>query len=365
MRLYPLVTALCLLGSAADAAKRFTYEFEELASGVWTGVRPDSPRFPVMGNATFVVSDVGVVVYDGGGLPVMADQVIDKIRSVTRRPVTHIVISHWHGDHHFGIHRYVAAFPNVQVVAHAFTDRAMRGSTIDYVDGYPTFVETRFPRFRAAVQSGRHADGTPVSEHDRAAYLDILSEPELIGREFGRARVTLPTLVFRNELTIRSGERSIELRYLGDGNTAGDIVMWLPRERIVATGDLVVLPSPYAFNVPPRRWAETLRRLNALGYETLVPGHGPVQHDQRYVDLVVAVADDIADQRDAMVADGVATEDIAERLDFSAWREQFTKGDAYLEGYYEGWFEQPLRAAAVKELSGEPMVVIGPRGTRE
>jgi len=72
-RLFIVMTALCLLGStAAAAAERFELEFGQLAPGVWAGVRPDSPRFPVLGNTTFVVSEAGVVVFDGGGLPVMA-----------------------------------------------------------------------------------------------------------------------------------------------------------------------------------------------------------------------------------------------------------------------------------------------------
>ena len=360
-RLIAVLTALCLAGSVANAAGRFEFEFEEIAGGVWAGVRPDSPRFPVMGNATFVISEAGVVVFDGGGVPAMAEQLIGKIRTLTDRPVTHVVISHWHGDHHFGIRPFVETFPNVQVVAHSFTDRAMRGSPIDYIANYATFVDTRFPEYRRAIATGQHADGNPVSDHDLLVYRDMVSEPELVDREFQRVTLTLPTLMFDDALTIRSGARTIELRSLGHGNTEGDIVMWLPEERVVASGDLVVLPSPYAFNMPPAKWADTLRELDALDYETLVPGHGPVQHDSQYVELLIAVADDIVAQRDALLAAGVATEDIADRLDFSAWKERFTHGDVYVEGFYDGWFEQPFRAAAVKELSGGPMVEIGPR----
>jgi hypothetical protein len=75
----------------------FQFEFQEIGSGVWAGVRPDGPRFPVMGNTTFVISDAGVVVFDGGGMPAMAEQIIAKVRSLTDKPVTHVVISHWHG----------------------------------------------------------------------------------------------------------------------------------------------------------------------------------------------------------------------------------------------------------------------------
>jgi len=356
-----VLTLLLVMGAAVADDGPFRFEFEEVAEGVWAGVRPDSPRFPVMGNTTFVISGEGVVVFDGGGVPAMAEQVIEKIRSITDRPVTHVAISHWHGDHHFGIAPFVEAFPNVQVIAQTFTDRAMNGSPIDYIENYATFGDERLPRYRQFLETGKDEDGNAVPEHDLMVYRQIVSEADFVVPEFKRVRLTLPTLVFENRLSVRSGDRNIQFLNLGHGNTEGDIVMWLADAKVVATGDLVVLPSPYAFNVPPRAWANTLKRLNGLDYRVLVPGHGPVQHDRVYVDLEIEVAEGIADQRDALIADGVDPDDVAERLDFSAYKERFTHGDAYIEGYYTGWFENPLREAAVKELSGEPMKEIGPR----
>jgi len=351
--------------SAADSDSPLVFEFKEIADGVWAGVRPDSPRFPVMGNTTFVISDEGVVVFDGGGLPSMAEQIIAKVRSLTNQPVTHVVISHWHGDHHFGIAPFLEIFPNVQVIAHRFTDRAMRGSTIDYIENYATFGEKRLHVYQQIIETGKDAEGNLATEHDLMVYRQIIRDFDQVRPDFDRVKLTLPTVVFDDRLTLRSGERTIELMNLGPGNTEGDIVMWLADEKIVSTGDLIVLPSPYAFNVPPRAWAGTMRKLNQLEYRTLVPGHGSVQYDPSYVDLLIAVADDIANQRDAMIANGVEKAEIADKLDFSAWEEQFTHGDSYIAGYYTDWFEMPFRQAAVKELSGEPMVEIGPRKKQE
>ena len=365
-QIYRVLTLLMLMGSAAAAdSGPFDFEFEEVANGVWAGVRPDSPKFPVMGNTTFVISDKGVVVFDGGGMPVMAEKIIDKIRSITDQAVTHVVISHWHGDHNFGIYRFAEEFPNVQFVAHSFTDRAMNGSPVDYIKNYAIFDEIRLPQYRTILETGKDADGNELTEHDMQAYRQIVADAAVLGPEFKRVRLTVPNVVFDDRLVIHSGSRTIELLSLGHGNTEGDIVMWLPEEALVAAGDLVVLPSPYAFNVPPKAWAATLRKLNGLNYKVLVPGHGAVQRDSSYVDLVIAVAEDIANQRDAMIAEGVSTEDVESRLDFSAYEERFTGGDTYIKGYYDEWFEQPLRAAAMKELTGEPMKEIGPREASE
>ncbi|MCB1607314.1 MAG: MBL fold metallo-hydrolase, partial [Xanthomonadales bacterium] len=99
-------------------ADPFTWEFTELAPGVWTGVRPQSSLYPVMGSSTFVIGSDGVVVYDGGGAALMSERLLAKIGELTDQPVTHIVISHWHGDHHFGIWRILEQYPHAQVIAH-------------------------------------------------------------------------------------------------------------------------------------------------------------------------------------------------------------------------------------------------------
>jgi len=344
-------------------AEIFEYEFEELAPGVWTGVRPDPHRFPVMGNVTFVISDEGVVVFDGGGMPAMAEQVMGKIQSLTDAPVTHVVISHWHGDHNFGIHRYAGEYANVQFVAQRFTHAMMNSKRIHYIDGYPDFIERRLPEFQKNVATGLHKDGTELSLTDRLEYERIVQNADVIDAEYKRARVTSPTVVFDDKLTVYSGERQIELLWLGQGNTEGDIVMWLPDEKIVATGDIVVYPTPYAFNVPPRAWAETLKNINALEYRVLVPGHGEVQRDTGYVDLNIEAAESVADQRDELLAQGLSHEEVEQQLVFSAFEERFTGGDEYISGYYKDYFEVPFRKAAIKALSGEPMVLVEPVAT--
>jgi glyoxylase-like metal-dependent hydrolase (beta-lactamase superfamily II) len=360
-QIFVLLTAMSVMGSVmAEDTGPYHFEFEELASGVWTGIRPDSSRSPVMGNATFVISDVGVVVFDGGGMPAMSDQVIDKIRSLTDLPVTHVVISHWHGDHNFGIFRFTEEFPGVDIVAHEFTRDVMNSTRISYIDRQRNLKEEILPRFEAIVNARAMPDGTTLNDYEVATYQRLIDDADILQAEARRARVTPPNIVFTDNYTIQSGERTVELKFLGHANTAGDIVMWLPDERIVATGDIVVLPSPYAFNMPPRPWAQTLRQLKEMNYTLLVPGHGSVQTDTVYLDLLIRSAESIAEQRDALIADGVATEDIAALFDFSELEPQFTGGDDYLKVSYDEWFEQPFRAAAVKALGDGPMVDIEP-----
>jgi glyoxylase-like metal-dependent hydrolase (beta-lactamase superfamily II) len=337
-------------------ADPFIPVFDELAPGIWAGVRPVNPRFPVMGTVTFVVTDEGVVVYDGGGVALMAERTIEKIRGITDKPVTHVIISHWHGDHHFGIYRYVEEFDNVQVIAHPFTNAVFHGTRINYIDNQPTLMSRLVPQIDEMLKKGVDEYGDPLGLGLRNEFEQVLQDESVIQKELERTKVTSPTLLIDEKLTILSGGRTIEILYLGDGNTAGDLVMWLPEEKLVATGDVVVYPVPYGFNVPPRKWANTLRAINDLGYDTLVPGHGDIQHDSAYVGLLIEEATEIARQRDELVSNGVDEEAAISRLDFSSFEQRHTGGDSYMAYYYRSYFKDPFAKAAFKALKDGPMV---------
>ena len=351
-----LVLSLFLALSSPAHADVFEYTFQEVSPGVWVGVRDNSAQFPVMGTTTFVVGGEGVIVFDGGGVALMSERALAKIRAVTSKPVTHIVISHWHGDHNLGTYRLLDTFPHAQVIGHTFTRAAMLGAPMDYVLDFPESIPRLEKRYQALLDSGVTGTGDPLAKGSRDNLQNFLDDADLIHAEYNRVRVTPPTVTFRDRLVIHSGNRVIELRYLGHGNTEGDIVMWLPEERVVATGDLVVFPIPYGFNVPPRAWTETLRELRALNFTTMIPGHGDVQTDTRYVDLLIETAESIADQRDALLAKGMSLEETEAALNFSPFAERFTGGDEYLANRFDVWFIQPFRKAALKALTGEPMV---------
>src|SRR3954454_19524583 len=115
-----LLLSLLLFASIARA-NPFEYRWQELAPGVWAAIRQDPFELPQEGNSVFVVTDQGVVVFDAGGSPLMGESIVAKVRSVTDKPVTHVIISHWHGDHMRGLQAIQSAFPRVAIIAHPFS----------------------------------------------------------------------------------------------------------------------------------------------------------------------------------------------------------------------------------------------------
>jgi glyoxylase-like metal-dependent hydrolase (beta-lactamase superfamily II) len=108
---------------------------------------------------------------------------------------------------------------------------------------------------------------------------------------------------------ITSGKREIQIHYLGWGNTTGDAILYLPVEKILVTGDLVVYPSPYESGAFSKEWLETAKKLSLFKFEHLIPGHGDAQHDRSYLDYLHALFDVTIKQINAAYVQGKNTLD--------------------------------------------------------
>jgi glyoxylase-like metal-dependent hydrolase (beta-lactamase superfamily II) len=101
------------------------------------------------------------------------------------------------------------------------------------------------------------------------------------------------------------------------------VIVYLPRERIVATGDLVVYPIPFGFATNPREWPATLRALRALDASVIVPGHGAIQRDWSYVDREVALLQSTWDQVEKASVGGANLDAVRKAVDGDALSKAF------------------------------------------
>ena len=142
--------------------------------------------------------------------------------------------------------------------------------------GVPRMQETLdgLPKQIAELRARREASR---DESERAALGAHIEGLEAYLREMTPARVTLPTMTFDHRLVIHRGGREIHLLFLGRAHTAGDVVAYIPSERVVATGDLMHGLLPYMGDGFPDEWPATLRALEALEFDRVIPGHGSIQ----------------------------------------------------------------------------------------
>lgn len=354
-----IAPALLVLGAwvpgcgAALAGDPFELQWQALDEGVWVGIRPNSPRSPVVGSTTIVAGEKGVLVYDAAGFVLQGERLVEKLTSLTDKPVTHIVISHWHGDHNLGLAPVLEAFPDAEVIAHEFTAKALQSPLMDY----SVYGDEQSQQFKSAVENivktDARGDGTPLTPALRAYFTQILEDFEIIDAELRRIEIPVVTQEMSEALDIDLGGRTVQLRHLANGNTKGDVILYLPDARILATGDVMVFPTPYGFGSYPRSWAGVLRQLKGFDARYIVPGHGAIQEDFAYGDLLIETFELVADQVEASVARGKSLDEVREDMDFSSVEDRFTHGDDFLASRFDVWFKRPIVEAEFNLATGE------------
>ncbi len=186
-------------------------------------------------NTGIVVGDDAVMVIDAQATPVMAQDVIRHIRTVTDKPVKYVVLTHYHA---------------VRVLG---------------ASGYrPEHIIASRDTFDLIIERGEQDMKSEIERFPRL-FRDVESVPGL----------TWPTLVFEQRMTLWLGKLQVDLMQLGRGHTKGDTVVWLPQEKILFSGDLVEYDAtPYAGDAYLADWPATLDAVAALQPQKLVPGRG-------------------------------------------------------------------------------------------
>ncbi|MFZ1569564.1 MAG: MBL fold metallo-hydrolase [Thiolinea sp.] len=203
--------------------------FSKLAEGVYAYTAEGDP------NTGIIIGDDSVMVIDTQATPTMAQDVIRRIREVTDLPIKHVVMSHYHAVRVLGASAYQPE--NIYASRNTYDLIIERGQQ-DFESELG-----RFPRL----------------------FADASSIPGL----------TWPTIVFERELTVFMGKREVRIMHLGKGHTKGDTVVWLPKEKILFSGDQVEYgATPYTGDAYHEEWPSTLEKIAALKPEKLVPGRG-------------------------------------------------------------------------------------------
>ena len=318
----------------------------QLATGVYLIEHEEPGTGNVSGNSLVVIGTRQVLVVDACFLPSLAREDIAQIRQWTDRPVAFVVNTHFHNDHNYGDRTYVDAFPGVTIIAQAETKRDMDR----FGPGTVGREERGIPRLQGMLDSGKTPSGHVLSSDETEQVRAALAERRKELADLRSSSYQSPTLTYTDSLTIDLGEREVHILFLGRGNTNGDAVIYLPKEKIVETGDLVVKPIPYIYDGYPSEWVTTLERLQALGAQTYVFGHGPVMHDASYVTLVHDLLQSTVTQLNrALVPIGPAmfhkAEDVRGQIDLTSFRQAFAGSDPDLQAQFDQMVEDLIRDA--------------------
>jgi glyoxylase-like metal-dependent hydrolase (beta-lactamase superfamily II) len=235
--------------SQADLEEKKT-SFVQLSDHAWAYTAEGDP------NTGVIVGDESVRIIDATATPVMAQKVVAEIRKITDKPIKYVLLTHYHAVRVLG--------------ASGFQQHGLQ-QIIASQDTYGLIVErgqqdmdseiARFPRLFQAVES----------------------VPGL----------TWPTLTFQGRMTLFMGGLEVQIMQLGAGHTKGDTIAWLPKDKVLFSGDLVEADAAcYTGDAHLAEWPQTLRNLRALPAEKLVPGRGPALMNPQEVAKGLAYTED-------------------------------------------------------------------------
>ena len=360
MRLFPasvaavLVSAASLSQTPAPSGPAANFDVQQLAEGVYGVIRKEPPGFMVDANNVFIVGDADVVVVDANGAPGITRQVLAAIRNVTDKPVRYVINTHWHDDHIRGNSVYRDAFPNVDVVAHSFakTDLPNQGvvNRKSFLSGAPGFLA----QLKTLLGDGKSLTGAPLSGEERVSMTSDIALADYVLADGATAEAILPTIAVDDRLTLKRGRHTIDIRHLGKGHTAADLVVHLPEDGILLTGDLVVWPVPLVGDPQSHigAWSRTLAAALELKPRVVVPGHGPVLTDTGYLELLSRMFGDINRQVASQAARGETLETIRRTVNVEEYRNALA-GKSTMRGLlFSNYVVGPAVGAAYKQAGG-------------
>jgi cyclase len=337
--------------AAAAAAGPYTYETVKISDGVYGFFEPKMQAI-VSGNVIAVIGEQSILVFDTGHHPPLSRAIAAELKRLSDKPVRYIVVSHWHDDHWVGNAEFAAAYPDVQVIAHPFTAQLMQQRKTKF-SGAPckSELEEQIKPVRDQLAGGKKHDGGPLTDDDRAKLGEEIAGFDEQIRECGQARYRGVDLTFETELHVQLGGREVRLQHLGRGNTAGDVVAYLPESKILLTGDLLVYPFPFATQSYISEWAAVLRKLDAMDVSTIVPGHGPVMHDKQYLQDVAALFETVSAQAHAAYRPGMSADELRAKVDISAQSAKFSHGERFIKANFDYMIGQPSIDRLWQELT--------------
>ncbi|QJR13014.1 Hydroxyacylglutathione hydrolase [Usitatibacter rugosus] len=348
-----LLAPLAFAASAGRVSNK-DYDIVTLADGVHGFVWRDPSAQVIEGNALFIVNERDVIVVDTGLMPASTLRMIEELRKLTPKPVSMVVNTHWHDDHVNGNGLYRDAYPGVLVVAHANTRQDQMEQVIAPRQANLDKGEAGLARYDTWLEKGVDDTGKAIDEARRKRIVEFLATaraeiPLLRSVKDSPADITLDS-----KLVVERGDRRIEILHLGLGNTRGDLVVFLPKERIVATGDLLVYPIPFMFGSYYDTWPETLEKVAALPADTLFLMHGAPQKDRTYLKQVQALLRDIAARSKVAAATSLSAEEAAKQVDLKDWQARFAGDNTIRQREFEGYVVQPAVTRAIRQARGEP-----------
>ena len=289
----------CTIAAHAQTADKELFDLKKVGDGVYAAIAHQ--RYKTNCNGAVILTDDGVIVVDTHSKPSASRALHAQIQEISKKPVIKVINTHFHFDHTQGNESYPAVNPKVEIIATEQTkvNLATPSSSV----GGVAFVEAQIKTMPAEIDKLK-SDIQKESDPAKKKNLESsLQQAESYLQELKSMKLTIPTRTITTTTTLKENGRELQLHVLGRAHTNGDLFVYLPKEKVVATGDALIDWMPFLNDAYPEEWVTTLTALEKLDFASIVPGHGDVLPKSHlaffrgyFVDLIAAVKKASADK---------------------------------------------------------------------
>jgi len=289
----------CTMAAHAQTADKELFDLKKVGDGVYAAIA--HPRYKTNCNGAVILTDDGVIVVDTHSKPSASRALYTQIQEISKKPVIKVINTHFHFDHTQGNQSYPAVNPKVEIIATEQTKVNL--ITPSSSVGGVAFVEAQIKTMPAEIDKLK-SDIQKESDPAKKKNLESsLQQAESYLQELKSMKLTMPTRTITTTTTLKENGREIQLHVLGRAHTNGDLFVYLPKEKVVASGDALIDWMPFLNDAYPEEWVTTLTALEKLDFTSIVPGHGDVLPKSHlaffrgyFVDLIAAVKKASADK---------------------------------------------------------------------
>jgi cyclase len=313
---FALAAVTPLLAEAQPVSKTFpvvqgkTYKFEKIADGVYYATGGFGS------NNVVIVNDDDILLVDTGTSPANARAFVADVKMLSNKPVRYVVNTHWHYDHTDGNSIFG---PDVQIIAHDYVRTAI--TTFDVLNREP--YKTSQGTVVAQVEDLKKQVAGEKDAARKTTLSKQLSDAENVLVQLKEIKPTPPNVTYSSKIVLHRGQREIDLMFLGRGHTGGDTVVYLPKEKIVATGDLMESRPAYMGDAFFDEWVTTLDALKKLDFDVDLPGHGIPFTNKSLITAYQSYLRDLTAQAAKLRAQGVSADDASRRIDLTSHAKDF------------------------------------------
>jgi glyoxylase-like metal-dependent hydrolase (beta-lactamase superfamily II) len=291
------------------------YKFEKIAEGVYYATATGT--IVTGSNNVVIIGDRDVLVVDTGTTPAAARAFIDDLKALTAKPVRYVVNTHFHYDHTDGNQVYAG---KADIIAHDYVRQAIQTFNVLEREPYKTSQLINVPiRIESLKKQITEAKDAPA----KAELEQQLKVAQEGWEQLKEIKPTPPNITYSKKKVLNLGGREVQLLFLGRGHTNGDTVVFLPKEKIVCSGDLMESQIAYMGDAQFDEWITTLEALKKLDFQTDLPGHGAPFMDKGLITAFQGYLRDLIKQGADLRKQGASPETTAQHVDLTAYKNWF------------------------------------------